>query len=76
MTMTLNDAYSEHVAILVRLAEDGDEVAGRSLACLALLAEGWRYGDPDPSDGPDDDGGGEPCVVIELAAWRMARAAA
>lgn len=56
--MTLSEHYKAHVELLERLAEAGDEMATRSLACLALLAEGWRYGDPDPSEGgPDDDGG-------------------
>lgn len=54
-----SELFKEHVDKLVSLAErddDSDETldARRSLACLSLLAEGWRYGDPDPVD-PDPD---------------------
>lgn len=57
--MTISEHYKAHIDLLEAMAEAGDEVAVKSLACLALLAEGWRYGDPDPDDGggPDDDGG-------------------
>jgi hypothetical protein len=58
--------YREHVERLMALCESGDENAARSLACLALVCEGWRYGDPDPTDPPD--GGG--CEVIDLTAYR------
>lgn len=54
--------YREHVERLVALGDAGDREAIRSLACLALVCEGWRYGDPDPTDGPPG-GGGE---VIDL----------
>lgn len=62
--------YREHVETLLAAAEAGDEIAAKSLACLALVCEGWRYGDPDPTDPPD--GGGE---VIDLSAWRERLAA-
>lgn len=62
--------YREHVERLLAAAEDGDETAARSLACLALVCEGWRYGDPDPTEPPD---GG--CDVINLSAWRARLAA-
>lgn len=69
--MTISEHYREHVALLERLSEDGDEIAAKSLACLALLATGWRYGDPDPDDsGPDDDGG-EP-LPSNVIPFRMA----
>lgn len=56
--MTVSEHYKAHVEYLEALATAGDEMAMRSLACLSLLAEGWRYGDPDPVDGgPDGDGG-------------------
>lgn len=57
--------YREHVETLLAAAEAGDEIAARSLACLALVCEGWRYGDPDPTDPPDDGGGN----VIDLSAY-------
>ena len=66
--MTVSDHYREHVEMLEKLADAGDEIAAKSLACIALVCEGWRYGDPDPDDGnPDDDGGQPlPCNVIEF----------
>ncbi len=68
--MTVSDHFREHVELLEKLADAGDEIAAKSLASIILLCEGWRYGDPDPADddGPDDDGGGEPlpCNVIEF----------
>jgi hypothetical protein len=50
--------FSDHVAELERRALAGDEFATRSLCAMVLLKEGWRPGDPDPSDG-DGPGGGE-----------------
>lgn len=55
--MTVASAYEEHVTELERRAIAGDEFAVRSLACMVLLKEGWKPGDPDPSD--DDPDGGE-----------------
>lgn len=56
--MTTSELYREHVEQLLLLSDAGDEMAAKSLACLALVCEGWRYGDPDPTDpGPDGDGG-------------------
>ena len=57
--MTTSEAYRAHVELLQDLAEQGDETAAKSLACLALLSEGWRYGDPDPLAPDDGPGGGE-----------------
>lgn len=54
---TTSQLFKEHVDALLALAERDDLMARKSLACLSLLAEGWRYGDPDPVDPPD--GGGE-----------------
>lgn len=48
-------AFVAHVKDLERLAVEGDETAVKSLACMALLVEGWRPVNP--------DGGGE---VIDL----------
>ena len=53
-----NAAFVTHVKDLERLAIGGDEHAVRSLACMALLVEGWRPSDP--------DGGGE---VIDLTPY-------
>ena len=69
--MSTSEAFKAHVDELERRAEGGDSFAAKSLAALALLAEGWRYGDPDPTDPPPDDGG-EP---INLAAYRLRLAA-
>lgn len=74
---SVSELYREHVEFLERMAEAGCETSTKSLACLSLLAEGWRYGDPDPvDDGPDDDGGQplEPGarVVVSLMLRRAA----
>lgn len=53
---TTND-YFAHVEELIRRMDEGDEFATKSVAALALLISGWRPGDPDPTDDPDDDGG-------------------
>ena len=45
------------------LAEAGDVMATRSLCCLELLCQGWRYGDPDPSDDEPPPSGG---TIVEL----------
>lgn len=67
--MTTSDAFRAHIEELERRAINGDILCTQSLASLSLLASGWRYGDPDPTDGPDDDGGG---VVVDLARYRKA----
>lgn len=51
-----SELFKEHIDALLALAEGEDLMARKSLACMSLLAEGWRYGDPDPVD-PDPDGG-------------------
>ena len=48
-------AFVAHVKDLEQKAIDGDRHAVKSLACMALLVEGWRPSNP--------DGGGE---VIDL----------
>jgi hypothetical protein len=48
-------AFVAHVKDLEQRAIDGDHHAVKSLACMALLVEGWRPTDP--------GGGGE---VIDL----------
>ncbi len=58
--MTISEMFKAHVDRLTELSDAGDDVATRSLAALALLASGWRYGDPDPKDGGPDDNGGLP----------------
>lgn len=58
-------AFREHVDTLLSRALEGDDDANRSLACIALLAAGWRYGDPDPVD-PDGPDGGE---TVDLGGW-------
>lgn len=58
----LDQSFFDHVDELTRMSDGGDELATRSLAAMALLAEGWRPGDPDPDNGPDGDGG-EPNVI-------------
>lgn len=66
----MTEAYTRHVRDLAFLAECGDVIAAKSLAALALLNDGWRPGDPDPTDTPP--GGGE---LIDLNEWRVKRAA-
>lgn len=50
--------FVEHVKDLERRAIEGDHNAAKSLACMALLAEGFRPG--------GGDGGGE---VIDITAF-------
>ena len=40
-------AFMAHVRDLERLSIAGDLHASKSLACMALLVEGWRPTDPD-----------------------------
>ena len=56
---SISDLFKAHVDALIELSDAGDCMATKSIACMALLAEGWRCGDPDPADPPPDDGGGE-----------------
>ena len=70
---SVSELYHDHVRELERRAEAGDEFALKSLCCLSLVCEGWRYGDPDPVDPGDDPGGGE--EIIDLSKYRMRLAA-
>jgi hypothetical protein len=67
---SISELYYEHVAELERRALAGDEFSIKSLACLALVCEGWRYGDPDPYDPSDGPDGGD--KVIEFYKYRLA----
>lgn len=62
MTDKTHRAFVAHVRSLEARCIAGDEDATKSLACMALLAEGWRPGDDDPD-------GGE---IIDLAQYRAA----
>lgn len=42
-----NAAFVRHVKRLEFLASAGNDDAAKSLACMALLVEGWRPIDPD-----------------------------
>lgn len=64
-------AYKTLVDDLVKRGEAGDTLAVRCLSAMSLLCEGWRYGDPDPTDPPPSNGG-EP---VNLAAYRLRLAA-
>lgn len=55
MDAETNAAFVAHVKDLEARAIDGELHAVKSLACMALLVDGWRPSDP--------DGGGE---VIDL----------
>ena len=70
--MSTSEAYKALVDELMGKWEAGDLLAARCLAALSLVCEGWRYGDPDPTDAPPSDGG-EP--IINLAAYRLRLAA-
>ena len=69
--MTTSEHYKALVDELLGKAEAGDLLAVRCLAALSLVVEGWRYGDPDPTDDPPD--GGEP--IVDLSAYRTRLAA-
>ncbi len=70
---SVSEHFREHINELERRAASGDEFAVRSLCCLALVLDGWRYGDPDPDDPGDGPDGGE--EIIDLSAYRMRLAA-
>jgi len=65
--MTLTDHYDAHVRRLESMAPTDDDAA-RSLACLTLLMQGWRPGDPDPRDDPDPPDG----EVVDIYLYRLA----
>lgn len=72
VTDPLSVAYKGLVEELLRRCETGtDSHACQCLAALSLLAEGWRYGDPDPEDDP---GGGE--RVVDISHYLKLREAA
>lgn len=56
-----NAAFVKHIKHLEQLAIAGDMDANKSLACMALLVEGWSPTDP-PGDG----------VVIDFAPYLRA----
>lgn len=45
--MNARDAFTAHVRQLEQRACSGDEDAAKSLACMALLVEGFPSPDPD-----------------------------
>ena len=61
---TTRELFEAHVNAVLAKAEDGDDFAIKTLACMALLAEGFPDG--------DGDGGGE---VVDLREWRQRIAA-
>lgn len=61
MDEATNAAFVAHVRKLEAMAIAGDDDAAKSLACMALLSEGWFPRDP--------DGG---CEIIDLAQYRLA----
>lgn len=66
MRATVSDLYLEHVLWLQDQADRGDVNACKTLACLGLLASGWRWGDPDPDEGEFGE-------IIDLQAERQRR---
>ena len=67
----VSQAYKALVDELLTKAAAGDMFAFRCLGAMALVCDGWRYGDPDPTETPPS-GGGEP---VDLAAYRLRLAA-
>ncbi len=63
---SVSELYLAHVQVLTERAESGDEIARTSLACMALLNEGWRYGDADPDEG-EDTPARESAKIIRMA---------
>ncbi len=72
MSYETSKAFKAHIDELRARAEGGDVVSIKSLSAIALLAEGWRYGDPDPSDDPPNCGGES---IVNLSAYRLRLAA-
>lgn len=60
---TTRELFDEHVRAVLAKAESGDEFSIKTLACMALLVEGF----------PEDDGGGE--AVVHFDEWRARLAA-
>lgn len=66
-------AYKTLTDALVRRMLDGEDEAARIVAAMALLIEGWRPGDPDPSDlPPDHDDGHDLEAMAEAVQFRRA----
>ena len=63
MTKTTRELFEEHVNDILGRVLVGDADAAKTLACMALLVDGF----------PPGNGEGEP--VIDLAAWRVRLAA-
>lgn len=62
---TTREAFQHHVNSLLNRALGGDDYATKSLACMALIVEGFP---------PEPDGDGEPAPnVIFMNAWKMAK---
>lgn len=49
--------FKAHIDRLEEMADSGDLLAAQSIACMALIAAGWRYGDPDPTSDQDETKG-------------------
>ena len=64
--MSTSRNYKVLVDELIEKMNAGDFFAQRVVGAMALLASGWRYGDPDPVE-PDDGDDGElvsvPCEI-------------
>lgn len=71
--MGTSRAYKALVDELTEKMDQGDEFAQRVVGAMALLAEGWRYGDPDPIDPDDPDG--EPVIDTSNVTVLFRRAA-
>ena len=62
-------AFRAHIERLVEQGSQGNEDAIRSLACMALIIEGWRPEPPEPGETIDNS------AVIDLTAYRFKLAA-
>jgi len=71
--MGTSRAYKALVDDLIEKMDAGDDLAQRVIGAMALLAEGWRYGDPDPVDPADPDG--EPMFDVSYVTVLFRRAA-
>lgn len=71
--MGTSRAYKSLVDELLEKMDQGDEFAQRVIGAMALLVDGWRYGDPDPIDPTDPDG--EPMIDMSDVTVLFRRAA-